>query len=715
MESLLQHSNSEVLDFVNSRKDEIIKDLNPSLSPQEKAALERLLPQLAASLARHLPSFLLSKSGADDARVSESHCEKLFRSAGEAIFTVDRRGKLSSVNPEASRISGLLESELVGKHYTELLPEDSLEPAREVFQRTMLHGEIVRDASLAFKTADQRDIILEITAAPIFDDDGSVTEGLVVGRDVTARVRSQEDLLRLTQELSLRVRQLSCLSSISRAIDNSQSLDEMYEKVLEILVEKGFDAQNVVVAIRLTDDLGNLRPKAFSGVPDEKGVKEILETTPKYCAPLMRKSRQVGDLCVIFRGQGEVPESELSFLDVIAERLSAAMEKRWLENEILRQNRELSETGVSMDALNRELEETNQELAETKNFLMGLIESSTDAIFSLDIEGSFFFLSPSAESFFGKPASELIGKPLLQHVESPRNVIKFIADLKKQGHSNVRITVPRDESSVYAHFSGSLIRDNRGRSIGIVCIGRDISELRQLEEERVKSERLSAITQLSIAANDRINTPLNVILGNAQLIAYRLKVMNPEVLEPLKIIEREVWKISETLEKLSRLAQPVVKPIHLNGETMLDLDRSHFAAVPSVSLGASDKLPPVQILLVDDEEYMLDFLTRAIEMLGMTSLAAMDGDSALSLLRNESFNLVICDINMPHMDGLDLLGRIKEAWPQLPVLMITGWDKDVARKKAQNRGAQGFLGKPFRLDELKQEIENLLQVDEVVT
>jgi len=112
---------------------------------------------------------------------------------------------------------------------------------------------------------------------------------------------------------------------------------------------------------------------------------------------------------------------------------------------------------------------------------------------------------------------------------------------------------------------------------------------------------------------------------------------------------------------------------------------------------------PVQktILVVDDDERVRSLLQEALAGAGYRALVADGGPEALRKLAAEEVDAVITDVRMPEWDGLTLLERIKEQWPTLPVIMITAYADEQIREGAEARGAEGFLSKPFRLDQLR--------------
>ncbi|MCX6739613.1 MAG: response regulator [Candidatus Parcubacteria bacterium] len=79
-----------------------------------------------------------------------------------------------------------------------------------------------------------------------------------------------------------------------------------------------------------------------------------------------------------------------------------------------------------------------------------------------------------------------------------------------------------------------------------------------------------------------------------------------------------------------------------------------------------------QILLVDDEEYVRKAICRALRKLGVEFIQAESGEKALILLQKQQFDLLITDHKMPGMTGLELISKVKETYPALPVILISG-------------------------------------------
>jgi len=108
-----------------------------------------------------------------------------------------------------------------------------------------------------------------------------------------------------------------------------------------------------------------------------------------------------------------------------------------------------------------------------------------------------------------------------------------------------------------------------------------------------------------------------------------------------------------------------------------------------------------QIYVVDDDDNIRELLLRFMDELGYESNSASNGEEALAHLKSHRPDLLLLDILMPGMSGLDVLQEAMKLYPDLPVIMISGFaDEDMA-KDALSLGAYDFFLKPFSLETVK--------------
>ena len=116
-----------------------------------------------------------------------------------------------------------------------------------------------------------------------------------------------------------------------------------------------------------------------------------------------------------------------------------------------------------------------------------------------------------------------------------------------------------------------------------------------------------------------------------------------------------------------------------------------------------------RILVVDDEEGMRDFLSILLQKEGYMVKTAKSGEEALFILEQERFDLVITDLRMPKITGLDVLHRIKEKDPEIGVVMITAYASTETAVDAMKGGAFDYIAKPFDVEEMKEVVKEALK------
>lgn len=118
-----------------------------------------------------------------------------------------------------------------------------------------------------------------------------------------------------------------------------------------------------------------------------------------------------------------------------------------------------------------------------------------------------------------------------------------------------------------------------------------------------------------------------------------------------------------------------------------------------------------KVLIADDETNIRNFLGELLEFHDMSVLIAEDGAAAWTLLQtNQDVDIVISDIYMPKLNGVELMKRIRKSYPGLPVILITAYSKDnkFLRKEGETVEPDGFFQKPFDIQSLVNKIYEIL-------
>ena len=121
----------------------------------------------------------------------------------------------------------------------------------------------------------------------------------------------------------------------------------------------------------------------------------------------------------------------------------------------------------------------------------------------------------------------------------------------------------------------------------------------------------------------------------------------------------------------------------------------------------------LDVMIVDDSAAIRKILRRVLQQaevpVGQVH-EANDGVEALELLKTNTVNLMLCDINMPNMDGIELLGKVKatENLRSVPVVMITTEGSQARVMQALELGAAGYVKKPFTADQIKEKLTGII-------
>lgn len=115
------------------------------------------------------------------------------------------------------------------------------------------------------------------------------------------------------------------------------------------------------------------------------------------------------------------------------------------------------------------------------------------------------------------------------------------------------------------------------------------------------------------------------------------------------------------------------------------------------------------ILVVDDDQLVLELLGLSIKSFGFNFATANNGREAMEILKKREFTIVITDLIMPEVDGMQLLQHIKTNHPQTDVIVVTGYTGDFSYTDVIRAGASDFIAKPFNSDELAAKINRILR------
>ncbi len=113
----------------------------------------------------------------------------------------------------------------------------------------------------------------------------------------------------------------------------------------------------------------------------------------------------------------------------------------------------------------------------------------------------------------------------------------------------------------------------------------------------------------------------------------------------------------------------------------------------------------IKVLLVDDEAEFVETLANRLRMRDVEANSVLNGEQALSALKKEEPDVIVLDLKMPGMDGIEVLRRAKEAYPNVEIIMLTGHGSEKDEEVARSLGVFNYMKKPADLKSLMQFIK----------
>jgi PAS domain S-box-containing protein len=261
-------------------------------------------------------------------------------------------------------------------------------------------------------------------------------------------------------------------------------------------------------------------------------------------------------------------------------------------------------------------------LHKEQEFARRLVDSFPDLIFVVDTNRRYTFASPRVEEVLGYEVTETIGIPFGErtHRDERAAILAVLDDLLagRRSFASVEVQVRHKEGEwrrLRCHFSP--LFDELGKIEGVVISGRDVTELKRLEEQLIQAEKLAAMGQMLAGVAHELNNPLTAILGVSELLRDRQGVDEgtKRQLEMTHRQARRAARIVQNLLEFSRPASPQKKVLDLNNiidrtlqlhehslrRNNIDVDFRPFPGLPPIT-GDANQLIQVFLNLVSNAE-----------------------------------------------------------------------------------------------------------------
>ena len=221
------------------------------------------------------------------------------------------------------------------------------------------------------------------------------------------------------------------------------------------------------------------------------------------------------------------------------------------------------------------------------------------------------------------------------------------------------------------------------------------AEIANLVEKTLERDVLKSSADSTKAVQDfilasRVEVALaregHIIAAEADAGALVLTINKNVIL--LKKLEDELQSIASRVPGVQSVATKVGKKFHQS-----DIVRKYDFEMPS------------KLLIVDDERQFVQTLSERLRLRGIGSVIAYDGESALSMIKEEEPDVMILDLKMPGIDGIEVLKRVKQTNPRIEVIILTGHGSEADKEMCMQLGAFAYLQKPVDVNVLSDTIK----------
>jgi PAS domain S-box-containing protein len=208
-------------------------------------------------------------------------------------------------------------------------------------------------------------------------------------------------------------------------------------------------------------------------------------------------------------------------------------------------------------SLEKEVARKNHALQKAQEQYRSLVESSEDFIFTVDAEGHFQSLNSFTAGFFGGTPSQFVGQPLSvlfsKEVSAQLlQLVKVVFQFGKSVRDEFMVTTGEYEAWLNANFMP--FKDENNRMVSVLCIARDITEQKKLENQLINTEKMASMGTLAAGVAHELNNPLGVILGFTDLLLEKSDKASQDY-QDLKTIERHSLHCKQVVENLLSFAR----------------------------------------------------------------------------------------------------------------------------------------------------------------
>jgi PAS domain S-box-containing protein len=469
-------------------------------------------------------------------REATQQFERIAEMGDDGIVVFNHAFKIIFANQMASEITGITKEELIGRNFFTVIGKKDKE---------FLEGTVTRGEGIGQKLCTEMTILTpqgevkdaEVCIAPAKSDAGEVKTYAYI-RDITERKKFERNIK-----------------------DSEEKLRNLFERVRHGLFISSKEGKFLDCNQALLDMLG---------YPAKKEFLNIDITTDLYVNPEDRKTFQER-----IERDGYVKDMEVGFRKKNGERVTILLTGHSIRNE---KGEIIGYQGINLDITERKRIEN--ELRETNEFFMNLIESSVDGIIAADMKGNIFIFNKGAEALTGHTAEEVIGKIHITEIYPEgvaKEVMKKLRSPEYGGVGKLNPTqfnvVNKAREEIPIQLSASIIYDGAGKEIASVGIFTDLrprikmeKKLQETHVQLVSSEKMASLGKLAAGIAHEINNPLGGILIYSSLMMEDIPGEDPKRQDLARIVQEtsRCKEIVKSLLEFARQTEPKMEPTDIN-------------------------------------------------------------------------------------------------------------------------------------------------------
>jgi PAS domain S-box-containing protein len=548
------------------------------------------------------------KQAEDEITRTKVELEQIFRTAADGMRVVDKEHTMLRVNDTFVNMFGVKEEDLQKKCYEVLSGPVCHTPKCPV--KRILRGEDRIEIETERVRMDGTRVQCILTATPFRNERGEILGVVENFKDITDRKRMEESLAR--SEANYRLL-LSTIPSVVFKGYKDWSVDFLDDKIEKLTgnPREDFNSRKLNwYDIVVEEDIQ----------PIKELFKKALETDKVYLREYRIRSKS-GDV-VWIRERSQIVLDENGELDHVSGIISDITEMKSMSQELERSHEELEDRYREINELNANLEMMVQlrteELVNSEKKYGRLFEDSKDMVYISNKNGEVTTINPSGLELLGYDSPEEFQHVTLEDVfRNQDEAYNYRQTLENHGFiKDYEVEFKKKDGGILNMLiTANAILDESGEFAGCEGIAKNVTELRRVTEGLIESQKMATVGQLAAGVAHEINTPLQVILTHAQLLADEFP-QGSEALEDLKLIEEQTkicGRIVADLLLYSREGETIIDSIDINQiieevlavmEHSLNIDRIYitrdFAShLPPIS-GDSEKLKQVYINMLNN-------------------------------------------------------------------------------------------------------------------